>query len=94
MTEALVIEAVLQDLAGSERDGIAEEYYGQLYDKYGVEVGALSDLRARYSRHPELWVAAADSAVARIDRHRGDAMGLLTQARGGGNVPADTLAPG
>lgn len=92
VTEALIIESTLQDFNGVERDRLADRYYGQLYDKYGERVADLGELRTRYAHRPELWTAAADSAIARIDRHRGDPLSLLTLSSDGGNSPADTLA--
>ena len=91
MTEALVVEAVLAEFSGQEREDLSRRYYGQLYDEYGIGDDYLLGMRERFAAHPALWIEAVDSSVARYTRYRGDALGLLTPASDGGNAPADTL---
>lgn len=91
MTEALIVEAVLTEFSGAQREELSRRYYGQLYDAHGVDDAYLLRMRERFSTHPALWIEAVDSSVARYARYRGDALGLLTPASDGGNPPADTL---
>ncbi len=76
LTHALVIEAVLQDFSLVRKDSLAERYYAQLYDRFGISEAGLDELRRRYSQDPKLWVVAADTLNARIEAHR-DSLGAL-----------------
>ena len=77
MTRSLLVEALLQDFSGVKRTELSERYYRQLHLQLDAGPGDLEALRARYAESPELWVAASDSVVARLERHRTDPEALL-----------------
>lgn len=77
ITEALLLEGVLQDFSGNLRDSLSEVYYTELYDRYGIDADYLNDLRVRYSRNLVRWERLSDSVVVRLERYRGDPDSLL-----------------
>lgn len=76
-TEVFLIESALQDFTGPTKDTLTERYYGQLYDRYGVDAGELDAIRRRYNATPERWSALGDSIEARLDRAQADPTTLL-----------------
>ena len=76
-TEVFLIEAALQDFSGLTKDSLAERYYDQLYDRYGLDEVALSDLRQRYTEDVRLFEIMSDSVEARLQRSQEDPSALL-----------------
>lgn len=72
MTQVFLIESVLQDFSGIQRDTLAIRYYNQLYDQFGIDEDRLNDLRNRYNEDPTLWQRLTDSTVARFESARTD----------------------
>jgi len=80
-TEMLIIESLLQDFSGPQRDTIAARYYEQLYDRFGIDASTVGALRDDYSRHPERWIRTMDTVAARIERNRTDLKPLVQDLR-------------
>lgn len=76
-TEVLIIEAILQDFAGADRDSLSERFYDELYDRYGTDQDALDELRTQYSLHPELWLSVGDRVRSYYDSARAAPDSLL-----------------
>ena len=68
LTEALYIEGVLQDFTAPLSDSLADRYYTELYDRYGIDGDYLDQLRDRYDDDIILWEIASDTISARLER--------------------------
>ena len=79
-TELVLIEAALQDFTGPTKDSLAERYYAQLYDRYGMTAADLDALRSRYNADVGLYLVMTDSVEARLQREQADPSQLLRPA--------------
>jgi len=77
LTDAMLVESVLQDFTGIKKDSLAKLNYNVLYDRHGISEVELQEIRERYSNDPTLWSRAADSVEARLKRGRTDFETLL-----------------
>lgn len=78
LTEALIIEANLQDIPGLQKDTLEKLWYGQLYDRFGTDEQGLNALRNKLSANPTLWARTMDTLSARLDRHRNSVDSLIS----------------
>jgi len=77
LTDVMLLEGVLQDFSGDEKDSLSVLNYNVLYDRYGITEQGLQELRQRYSEDPTLWTRSSDSVVARPKGARTDFETLL-----------------
>lgn len=77
LTDVMLIEGVLQDFIGEEKDSLVGLNYDVLYDRHGITESDLQALRQRFSNDPTLWSRVADSVEVRLKAGRADFETLL-----------------
>jgi len=77
LTDVMLLEGVLQDFTGAQKDSLAKVNYDLLYDRHGISEEGLQELRQRFSEDPTLWSRAADSIEVRLKAGRADFETLL-----------------
>ncbi len=77
LTDAMLLEAMLQDFTGQRKDSLAFVNYELLYKRHGINEEDLEEMRNRFSQTPELWSIAADSVESRLKLGRSNFDTLL-----------------
>ncbi len=89
LIEALLLESALQDFTPPLKDTLAERYYTELYDRYGVDDQFLNNTRLRFGEDALLWERVTDSVLARLERRRTSPDSMFSGAPLGGLTGQD-----
>ena len=70
MADVYLVEAMLtqKKQQGEPADGLAEDYYRQVFEHYGITRRGLEENMAYYTRQPGLLEAIMDSVAQRLEQ--------------------------